>query len=70
MSMKRKLYILGICGGLVALAIRVYDLAFVKFTVKDTAFALVWIVVLCSVFVSLRRDALAKNVTRKNDNAA
>jgi hypothetical protein len=63
--MKRKLSIFAIGGGLLALAIHVYDLVFVKFTTKDTVLALLWVILLCSMFLNLRRDTPPKNIHTK-----
>ena len=66
----RRLRIFCIGCGLAALGLHTYDLIFVRFSAKETAHAVLWLAVVCSMFLSKQRDTFPKNIHGKNDNAA
>jgi hypothetical protein len=66
--MKRKLRIVGIACGWLALALRAYDLIFVGFSAKEMLHGVLLLVVV--LFLSLRGDPSRNNIQGKDDNAA
>ncbi len=62
--------IVGIADGSVALGLRTYDLIFVKFSAIETVHAVLLLVVVCSLFLRLRRDKSRNNIHGNDDNAA
>jgi hypothetical protein len=63
--MTRRLRIVCIAAVLVSLGLRTYDLIFVKFSAKETVHAVLLLVVVCSLFPSLRRDIPPKKIPGK-----